>query len=167
MSLPQPAAPATDGALAALADKAAAHKLGGLRYGGEVSADEAYDFLKDNNGVLVDVRTLPEWQFVGLPDMVNAQGRLAAISWKSYPDFSANPRFAQELELAAGGDKDAPLFFICRSGGRSLDAAVAMSAAGYAHCFNVTDGFEGEPDATGQRGKRGGWKALNLPWKQG
>ena len=32
-------------------------------------------------------------------------------------------------------------------GGRSTDAAIAMTALGYKNCYNVEGGFEGEPDA--------------------
>ena len=35
------------------------------------------------------------------------------------------------------------------------------------NCYNILEGFEGEKDATGHRGTRGGWKAAGLPWIQG
>lgn len=163
MPLNDPAPPA----LQALAAKAAQRRQAGLLYAGEVSVEEAYAFLQAEGGLLVDVRTVPEWQFVGVPDLSATKGRLASICWKLYPDFSTNPRFADQLATVPGVQARSPLFFLCRSGGRSLDAAIAMTAQGYTHCFSVTDGFEGEPDASGKRGMSGGWKAKNLPWKQG
>jgi rhodanese-related sulfurtransferase len=49
---------------------------------------------------------------------------------------------------------------------RSLAAAEAARAAGYAAVFNIADGFEGPLDAAGHRGTRAGWKAAGLPWQQ-
>jgi len=59
------------------------------------------------------------------------------------------------------------LFFICRSGSRSLAAAKAMAAAGYRACHNVAGGFEGPLDDERHRGYAEGWKAAGLPWLQG
>jgi rhodanese-related sulfurtransferase len=61
---------------------------------------------------------------------------------------------------------EAPILFICRSGGRSRAAAAALTAAGYRRCYNVAEGFEGNPDPERHRGKTGGWKAAGLPWVQ-
>ncbi len=77
--------------------------------------------------------------------------------------------FAAQLaaELAARGvSKDAPLYFICRSGARSRHAAVAMADAGFTQCFNVAGGFEGPHDPERHRGQVEGWKAAGLPWTQ-
>jgi len=57
--------------------------------------------------------------------------------------------------------------FICRSGHRSHRAAALATEAGYPDCYNVLEGFEGDRDARGQRGKVGGWRAAGLPWQQG
>jgi hypothetical protein len=38
---------------------------------------------------------------------------------------------------------------------------------GYTSCYNILEGFEGEKDASGHRGTKGGWKAAGLPWIQG
>lgn len=150
-----------------LLTKAANNKINNLPYAGELLPEEVYSYLQENEGVLVDVRTQAEWQFVGIPDISGTRGSLALISWKNYPGFTQNMQFAESLAGVKNITKDTPLFFICRSGGRSLDAAVAMSAAGYFHCFNVTHGFEGEPDIEGQRGNTHGWKFSKLPWRQG
>ena len=58
------------------------------------------------------------------------------------------------------------IYFIWRSGVRSLAAAQAAQAAGFPHAYNVADGFEGPPDAEGHRGGTAGWKADGLPWRQ-
>ncbi len=158
---------ATGAALDALMALAAQHSAGGLHYAGDVSPQAAYAYLENNPGVLVDVRTTAEWQFVGTPDLSATQAKLLLVSWKTYPGFALNMQFAESVSRDAAVTADTPIFFICRSGGRSLDAAVAMTAAGYRHCFNIEGGFEGEPDANGQRGCTAGWKAAQLPWRQG
>jgi len=56
--------------------------------------------------------------------------------------------------------------FICRSGVRSNQAAIAAMESGYLNCFNVLEGFEGDKDSNGHRGVQGGWKAAGLPWVQ-
>ena len=133
---------------------------------GEVTPVEAWKALcEDARSVLVDVRTLPEWQFTGQPDMSAARGRLLSISWKIYPHMGLNPQFEAALR-AEGVIPETRLFFLCRSGGRSHDAAEAMQRAGFAHCFNVLGGFEGESDDLRHRGTRTGWKASALPWRQ-
>jgi rhodanese-related sulfurtransferase len=76
-----------------------------------------------------------------------------------------NPDFVGDLQRA-GLRPEAPVAFLCRSGVRSKAAAEAATAAGYAAAYNVSDGFEGPPDATGHRGTTGGWKAAGLPWRQ-
>jgi rhodanese-related sulfurtransferase len=77
-----------------------------------------------------------------------------------------NQKFLEALAQANLHHTD-PIYFICRSGTRSMAAAQAAKAAGYKHVFNIKDGFEGPPDARGHRGGVAGWKADGLPWKQG
>lgn len=119
---------------------------------------------------LIDVRTRAEWTYVGIPDLGSLNKRPILVEWQTFPDQSIDPRFAERLagELSAlGVELDDDLFFICRSGGRSLAAAKAMAAMGYRACHNVADGFEGSLDEERHRGIVGGWKAADLPWLQG
>lgn len=153
-------------ALVELAEKTAGRKVGGLNYGGDISPVEAFSYIRNNKSFLIDVRTIPEWQFVGVPNLDGAVGQLLTLSWKHYPSFSLNAQFVDNLAANGSIHKDTPLFFLCRSGGRSLDAAVAMTEAGYNYCFNIEGGFEGEADTNGHRGTESGWKAANLPWVQ-
>jgi rhodanese-related sulfurtransferase len=92
------------------------------------------------------------------------------VEWLDFPGNTPNQAFVAQLTDALskiGADKDTELFFLCRSGGRSLSAARAMAAAGYTRCRNVADGFEGPLDPNRHRGGLGGWKAKGLPWVQG
>jgi rhodanese-related sulfurtransferase len=150
--------------LSELISKAISRKNPAALYQGEVTPLEAFEYLVREGGLLVDVRTVPEWQFVGMPELAGCKGRCAAISWKHYPEMTENPSFAKQL-ADTGVDKNTPVFFICRGGGRSASAAQAMAQHGYAYCFNVATGFEGEADELGHRGRISGWQGAGLPWK--
>lgn len=137
-----------------------------MRYAGDVDPTEAWKMLSEDAGaVLVDVRTQAEWNFVGIPDLSGIGKTPALVQWQDYPAMSQNPDFVAAVAEAVP-DKDAPVLFLCRSGVRSRAAAIAMTAAGYRHCYNVSDGFEGNPDAGRHRGQVGGWKVAGLPWVQ-
>lgn len=137
----------------------------------DVPADETWAHLKDDaKAVLIDVRTRPEWTFVGLPDLSTLNKRVVTIEWQTVPENRVDPDFVEKLSRlleGAGVAKDDELFFVCRSGARSHSAAVAMADAGYTRCRNVEDGFEGPLDPTQKRGQVAGWKAAGLPWRQG
>ncbi len=137
----------------------------------DVSVLEVWKRLEaDKKAQLVDVRTRPEWAFVGVPDMSPLGRRVVMQEWQTYPDSRVDAGFQERLSgvlTAAGVEKDADLFFICRTGGRSRMAAEAMAAAGYARCHNVAEGFEGPLDSDRHRGKLAGWKSAGLPWVQG
>jgi len=138
-----------------------------LDYAGDISAIEAWERLKsDPKAQLLDVRTRAEWNFVGLPDLSSVGRRVHCVEWQGFPTGARNPGFvgeaAQQLE-----DPGCQVILLCRSGARSRAAAIALTQAGFAQAFNISDGFEGDPDAEGHRGKINGWKASNLPWRQG
>jgi rhodanese-related sulfurtransferase len=67
----------------------------------------------------------------------------------------------------SGSNQDTPLLMLCRSGARSRAAAIALTRAGFKRAYNVAGGFEGNVDHGGHRGNVNGWKAANLPWRQG
>jgi rhodanese-related sulfurtransferase len=135
-------------------------------YAGDVAPATAWKMLSEYKGaLLIDVRTRPEWNYVGLPDLSSLGKNPALIEWQVFPSMQPNPQFVADLSGAVA-DRDAPLLFICRSGARSAAAAKAMTAAGYSSCFNVADGFEGPLDGHARRGTSAGWKAAGLPWRQ-
>ena len=136
------------------------------RYAGDVTSKEAWEMLKNEpKAALVDVRTDAEWAYVGGPDLAGLGKDLVLVPWQDFPAMGLNPDFASQLE-ANGVERDSTLLFICRSGQRSRSAAVAMTARGFARCYNVGDGFEGPHDAAGHRGAVAGWKVAGLPWRQ-
>ncbi len=132
----------------------------------DISPEEAYEVLTaDPNARLVDVRTRAEWNYVGLPDLADADVEPILIEWQTYPTMQVQTDFGAALEQSCP-NRDAPLYFLCRSGVRSLAAARLAKSLGYAKSFNIKDGFEGPPDELGHRGRRAGWKASGLPWRQ-
>jgi len=141
----------------------------GAGYEGDLDPRETWDLLaKESAAQLIDVRTEVEWNCVGVPELGEQGRQTILVEWQRFP-AAPNPNFVQEVEKAlkaSNYQKGAPLFFLCRSGARSRAAAIAMTAAGYGPCFNITDGFEGALDAERHRGKSAGWKAAGLPWIQ-
>lgn len=122
--------------------------------------------------LLVDVRTRAEWTFTGTADLSEIGGRFIPVEWQSFPSMARNERFYEELIEQAGGSLPEQIFFICRSGGRSMAAARHVAersdAEGHAiRCVNVAEGFEGDLDDQGHRGQVNGWKVHGLPWRQG
>ncbi|WAJ27753.1 rhodanese-like domain-containing protein [Antarcticirhabdus aurantiaca] len=139
-------------------------------YKGDVDVRTCWQALAgEPDSFLVDVRTHAEWSYVGLPDL-QAIGRAPVlIEWQSYPSMAVAPDFAERLAEAvtqAGGSTQSSLYFLCRSGVRSIAGAVAATRAGFANSYNVLDGFEGPPDEEAHRGRLAGWKAAGLPWSQ-
>lgn len=145
----------------------------------DVAVEAVWAALADNpDAVLVDVRTRAEWAFVGVPDISELGRRVITVEWQTFPDNRVDAGFADRLVASlsqAAGSKgstgtpveERPIYFICRSGGRSRMAAEAMAARGYTRCHNVADGFEGPLDADRHRGTVAGWKFAGLPWIQG
>jgi len=132
-----------------------------LPYAGALLPEEACELLKHAPGAtLVDVRTQAELYWVGrVPGAT-------AVEWSGYPGGARNPDFLTQLQ-AAVPKTEAPVMFLCRSGVRSHNAAALATTAGYANCYNVLEGFEGDRDAQGHRNTIGGWRAAGLPWEQG
>ena len=137
----------------------------------EVDVTAAWEGLTSGpRSQLVDVRTRAEWTYVGIPDLAPIGKRAVLVEWQTFPDQTVVARFVERLagELKALGVQPADdLYFICRSGSRSLAAARALAEAGYTSCHNVSGGFEGPLDDLRHRGTLGGWKASGLPWLQG
>jgi rhodanese-related sulfurtransferase len=132
-----------------------------LPYAGTLLPSEAQALLEGVPGAkLVDVRTQPEWEYVGhVPGSV-------LVEWNTYPAGQRNQQFIQELASQVP-KTDAPVMFLCRSGARSHQAAVAATQSGYTNSFNILEGFEGDKDASGHRNSVGGWRFAGLPWIQG
>ena len=130
----------------------------GLPYAGSVSPADAWALVQGGHAVLVDVRSTEERKFVGLVPQSQH------VAWATGTSLTRNPRFERELEARV--KKDDVVLLLCRSGKRSALAAEAAAKAGFKQVFNVREGFEGELDASQQRGKADGWRFHGLPWVQ-
>ncbi len=136
-------------------------------YAGDVTPEEAWNILeKEDSAVLIDCRTDAEWAYVGKTDLSGVGKDQLDVAWKIFPTMEVNPSFTKDV-AAACPDKDVKLLIMCRSGVRSIDAAIAATEAGYTNAYNILEGFEGDKDDGGHRGNVGGWKHRGLPWKQG
>ncbi|MGB2831580.1 MAG: rhodanese-like domain-containing protein [Methylotenera sp.] len=129
----------------------------GLPYTGELTPREAFDMMQqDPATVLVDVRSRAELELVGKVPQA------AHIEWAFYPGMVANAEFSAQLQAQIG--KDQTIVFMCRTGGRSHNAAVVAQQLGYSRVFNMLEGFEGEANELKQRTQINGWKHASLPW---
>ena len=95
----------------------------------------------------------------------NENKKVIFVSWQVYPEMGTNKFFENQI-LESNIKKDSNLYFICRSGQRSYNAAEFLTSRGFSNCFNVIDGFEGKINHERQRALIDGWQFNNLPWKQ-
>ncbi len=132
-----------------------------LPYAGAVTPAEAYALLMADPAIkIVDVRTDAERDWIGSVNVPELQH--AEIQWSFYPSGKGNPDFMKQLTAVAGADD--VILFLCRSGVRSRHAAKLAHEHGYAHCFDILEGFEGDKDDHGHRKTLGGWCKAGLPW---
>lgn len=134
-----------------------------------ISPTQAWEFLqKTPRALLIDVRSNMEYLFVGHP------AGAIHVPWIDEPEWQVNPHFVVQIrQLVLGGvcgaDGDfscAPIVLICRSGKRSLEAGKLLIKNGFKEIYNVSEGFEGELDASHHRNSVGGWRFHGLPWEQ-
>jgi len=138
----------------------------GQKYAGDITPKKAWEILQSKaDSYLVDCRTTAEWTFVGIPDLSPLNKEPYLIEWTRFPDGSPNPHFIDQMQQRIA-DRNATIFFLCRSGHRSMAAAASTAAEGYSQCYNILGGFEGNPDHTNHRGNFDGWKFSQLPWQQ-
>ena len=127
-------------------------------YAGNVPPELAWQWLQNGEAVLVDVRTDAEREWVGkVPGAI-------AVAWKQWPGMALNASF--DAQLLAAMPQGRKVVLLCRSGVRSVAAARRATELGL-QAYNVLEGFEGDVDTQGHRGRLGGWRLRGLPWRQG
>lgn len=124
----------------------------GVGYAGAVTPAEAWTLQQAGAARIVDIRTEPEWQFVG-----HVPG-VPLVIWPRGGDEDELRDFLAQIEETF--PREEPLLFLCRSGVRSHFAAQAAASSGFTEAYNVLEGFEGN-------GPGKGWRAAGLPWKKG
>jgi len=126
-------------------------------YAGDVTPELAWQWMQQGSAVLVDVRSDAEREWVGYVPGA------AAVAWKQWPGMAMNPAFDESVRAAVPPGKKA--LMLCRSGVRSIAAARRATELGL-QAYNILEGFEGDPDEHGHRGRKGGWRMRGLPWRQ-
>ena len=138
-----------------------------------VTAREAYEKWRaaPQDVMVIDVRTLEEFIFVGHPTMAwlipfVAQTHRWNAAQQMY-DMEPLPDFVERVRKVA--KPSSTLLVTCRSGGRGAMAVNALAKAGFTNVYNITDGVEGDevkdPESVfvGQR-LVNGWKNSGAPW---
>lgn len=128
----------------------------GVSFRGQLTPDEAWTLQQEHPAAkLIDVRSSEELSLIG-----RVPGALA-VAWKLYPNWQLNPDFVAQIKASVAPTDI--ILLLCRSGVRSREAAELLAHEGFANCFNVLEGFEGDKNASSQR-TVAGWKARGLPW---
>lgn len=134
-----------------------------MNYAGDLTPHAAWAKLGDG-AILVDVRTDDEWAHTGIPDTKATENDPLFIQWNLAGGLP-NQQFMAQLKQQAPETGGTELLFLCRSGARSVAAAIVATEAGFTS-FNILEGFEGEPDHRGERTVNG-WKNRGLPTNLG
>ena len=108
-----------------------------MSYDGDLTPQEAWDKLQQG-AILVDVRTEGEWAHIGIPDTKATDNDPLFIQW-TFPGGIPNPDFIKDLSLQAPEDGSTELLFLCRSGQRSIAAAIATADAAVATAVDRLD----------------------------
>lgn len=126
----------------------------------EVSPKEAHDAVaKDPSVVLVDVRSVPEFQDGHPKGALNIP-----IMNKGMMGMSPNPDFLAVAQATL--PKDKKILLSCLSGNRSGRAAMLLEQNGWKNVTNVRCGWGGARDMAGNVTEPG-WSALGLPAEKG
>ena len=124
-----------------------------------VSPAEAKRLVDEEGYVLVDVRSVPEFEAehptgaFNVPLMNAGPGGMAP-----------NPEFVTVMTKAF--PKDTKLVLACKGGNRSLRAANVLAQQGYTNLIDQRAGFDGARDPFGQLTEPG-WKGAGLPVESG
>jgi len=117
----------------------------GAAAGPQLSAPEAEQALTRHELTLIDIRTPPEWRETGL-----AAG---AVPITMHQDERA---FVAAVSREVGGDKNAPIGLICRTGNRSRHMQRVLRDAGFTRVYDISEGMAGSSAGPG-------WVRRGLP----
>ena len=117
-----------------------------------ISAENCYSTIKENKDVyLVDVRTPYERETFGRVDEDSFDAQYIELTLINEEGVE-NINFLNQFN-SNGISKNSEIYFICKSGARSMHAALILESNGYQNLYNVEDGFVI------------GWKPIGLPSK--
>lgn len=143
---------------------------------GNVTPREADRMVASGEAIILDVRTPQEWNWVGHPGQNKAkagaylEGKVVNVAYEVYHEgyskgdvLIINTQFVKDVENLIV-DKDITLITMCRSGGRSVKAAIALEEAGFTNVNNMLTGFEGSNKTAEGYRTLDGWKVDGLPY---
>ncbi len=109
----------------------------------DLSAPEAFSAVREGRIRLIDIRTPQEWRQTGVPA---GSGRV---------DFyrGADVLLKSVLDMV-GGDRDAPIALICRTGNRTTQAQKFLQSQGFTRVYNVREGMAGSNAGPGWLNRR-------------
>ena len=88
-----------------------------------------------------------------------------AVRKRIHHAMQRDPAFEERMKRA-GLTPEHHIYFICRSGQRSISACQALEHAGFGEVYNIVEGFEGPLDDHHHRNEISGWRKEGLPWEQ-
>ena len=63
-----------------------------------ITSIECFNKLSEiSNSYLIDIRTKPEWEFIGVPDLSSLNKKTIFISWNMYPEMKINSLFENQI----------------------------------------------------------------------
>mgnify|MGYP000134804101 CR=1 FL=1 len=106
----------------------------------EISAADTYELMQQGDLTLIDIRRPEEWRQTGV-----AQGakRINMLHPKGLQGF------AQAVYDAVGGDLDAPIALICRTGSRTSRIQPILAQVGFTNVRHVPEGTLGNRTTPG------------------
>lgn len=112
-----------------------------------LDAPQALALMQSGKLTLIDIRRPEEWRETGV-----AVGAVRI----SMADAEGTAGFVRQVEAQLGGDRNAPVGLIGRSGSRSGRMQQALLDAGFTQVYNIREGMAGS-------GAGPGWIARGLP----
>ena len=115
--------------------------------GPALAAPDAHAQAQAGTLTLIDIRRPDEWKQTGV-------AKDALQINMAHPQGEAG--FVAQVTAETGGDKNAPIGLICRTGNRTTQMQRVLTEAGFTQVYNVKEGMAGS--AAGP-----GWIARGLP----
>jgi len=115
--------------------------------GPTIAAPDAFAQAQAGKLTLIDIRRPDEWKQTGV-------AKDALQINMAHPQGTAG--FVDQVAAETGGDRNAPIGLICRTGNRSSHMQQALREAGFTQVYNINEGMAGS-------GAGPGWIARGLP----
>lgn len=115
--------------------------------GPRLAAPDAYAQAQAGQLTLIDIRRPDEWKQTGV-------AKDALQINMAHPQGDAG--FVAQVAAETGGDKNAPIGLICRTGSRTTQMQRVLLEAGFTQVYNIKEGMAGS-------GAGPGWIARGLP----